>query len=120
MVVSNREFIVVTVGSVVLSLLALYGVSAWSRRPARLLVIAITTTVAIVAWNVVLNVTNAAGFNVDGPLGLSFQDAGSGALAFGVVAAVLGLATDRSAPAGRVVGAAAIVGLVTTFVDLFA
>ena len=58
--------------------------------------------------------------NVDSPvLGLSLQDVGSGVLAFAATVLALGLLTERAEPARRVVGASAIVGLVTIIVDLF-
>ena len=120
MVVSPREFVFVTVGSVVLSLAILAALSPWARRPRRMLAIAIASVLGIVAWNLALNVGNATGLNVDAPFfGLSLQDVGSGVLSFAATALTLGLVTDRAEPAGRVVGTSAIVGLVTILVDLF-
>jgi len=119
MVVSLREFAFVTVGSVVLSLGILSALWSWARQVRRLASIGVASTIGIVAWNVALNVGTATGFNVDSPfLGLSLQDVGSGVLAFAATALALGLLTDRAEPAGRVVGASAIVGLVTILVDL--
>lgn len=92
----------------------------WSRRRIRFLVAGVATTVGFIAWNLILNATNATGFNVDAPvIGLSWQDVGSGVLAFVASALVLGLVAERQEPAGRVVGAAAIAGLVAMLVDLF-
>jgi hypothetical protein len=120
MVVSVREFVFVTVGSVVLSIAVLAAVWPWARQPRRLATVAVASALGIVAWNISLNVGNAVGFNVDSPLfGLSLQDVGSGVLAFATTALALGLLTDRAEPATRVVGASAIVGLVTMIVDLF-
>jgi hypothetical protein len=120
MVVSLREFAFVTVGSVVVSLVLLAVLWPWARQPRRLAAVAVGSTIGIVAWNAALNVGNATGFNVDGPvLGLSLQDVGSGVLAFATTALMLGLVTDRAEPARRVVGAAAIVGLITVLIDLF-
>jgi hypothetical protein len=120
MVVSVREFVFVTAASVVLSLVIVAATSPWARHPLRLAAIAIASAIGIVAWNLALNVGNATGFNVDSPLlGLSLQDVGSGVLAFATTALALGLLTDRAEPAGRVIGTAAIVGLVTIVVDLF-
>src|SRR5205823_12534231 len=120
MVVSLREFIFVTVGSVVLSLAVLAALWPWARRPRRLTVIALTTAVGIVVWNLALNLTNATALNVDSPvLGLSVQDVGSWVLAFVTTALVLRLVTGRAEPASRVLGASGDVGLVTIGVDLF-
>ena len=120
MVVSLREFAFVTVGSVVLSLLILAALWPWARQPRRLVAVAVAGAIGIAAWNVALNVGNATGFNVDGPvLGLSLQDVGSGVLAFATTAFTLGLVTDRAEPARRVVGVSAIVGLIAVLVDLF-
>ena len=91
----------------------------WSRRPGRFGLGGLTTTVGFMGWNLTLNATEARGFNVDAPLiGLSWADTGSGVLAFAVTALVLGLITERREPAGRVVGAAAIAGLVAMLLDL--
>jgi hypothetical protein len=120
MVVSPREFIFVIVGSVVVSLALLAALWSWTRQPRRLVAIALATTVGIIVWNVALNVTNATSLNVDSPvLGLSVQDVGSGVLAFVTTFLVLRFVTDRAEPAGRVLGASAIVGVVTILVDLF-
>ncbi len=92
----------------------------WARRRGRFAVGAVSTLVGWMGWNLVLNATNGANFNVDAPLvGLSWADAGSGILAFTATALALGLLLDRVEPAGRVVGAAAIAGLVAMLVDLF-
>ena len=120
MVVSLREFIFVTVGSVVLSLAVLAAFWPWARRPRRLTTIGLATAVGIVVWNAALNLTNATALNVDSPvLGLSAQDVGSGVLAFVTTALVLRLVTDRAEPASRVLGASAVVGAITILVDLF-
>ena len=120
MVVSLREFIFVTVGSVVLSLAVLAAVWPWARQLRRLATIGLTTAVGIGVWNAALDLTNATALNVDSPvLGLSAQDVGSGVLAFVTTALVLRLVTDRAEPASRVLGAAGIAGVVTILVDLF-
>jgi hypothetical protein len=120
MVVSVREFLFVTVGSVVLSLVVLGVLWPWARQVRRLAVIGVAMAVGIVIWNLALNVTNATGLNVDSPiLGLSAQDVGSGVLAFVATAVALRLLSDRGEPARRILGAAAIVGLITIVVDLF-
>jgi hypothetical protein len=51
----------------------------------------------IVAWNLVLNLTNARAMNVDSAYRVSGQDVGSGVFAFAVGALALGLITDRRA-----------------------
>jgi hypothetical protein len=92
----------------------------WSRQRRRFVVGGICTSVGFIVWNLVLNVTSATGFNVDAPVVfLSLADVGSGVLGFVVNALVLGLVTERAEPAGRVVGAAAIAGLVAMGLDLF-
>jgi hypothetical protein len=80
----------------------------------------LTTWLGFLAWNFTLNATLAVpSFNVDAPIvPLSWADAGSGAFASLVTVLVLGLITDRHEPADRVVGAAAIAGLVAIALDL--
>jgi hypothetical protein len=120
MVVSVREFVVVTVGSVVVSLVVLAALWPWARRIRRLAVIGGAMAVGIVGWNLALNIGNATALNVDSPfLGLSAQDVGSGVLAAVATALALG-GIDRTEPLRRVLGASAIVGLVTIIIDLFA
>ena len=83
------------------------------------MVCGLCTTAGFIAWNLTLNATHAAGFDTDAPvIALSWQDAGSGVLAFVVTALVLG-AWWREEPAGRVVGAAALAGLAAMVVDIF-
>src|SRR6266496_3460016 len=92
----------------------------WARRHYRFLVAGVTTTVGFIIWNLTLNATDATGFNVDAPIiPLSWADAGSGVLSFVCTALVLGLITEPREPARRVVGAAAITGLVALVLDLF-
>jgi hypothetical protein len=118
MVVSVREFAFVIVGSVVVSLAVLAALWPWVRHTRRLVVIGLAAAVGIAVWNLALNVTNATALNVDSPvLGLSAQDVGSGVLAFIATALALGL-TERAEPVRRVLGASAIVGVVTIIVDL--
>ncbi|HEY8820293.1 MAG TPA: hypothetical protein VIM45_03030 [Dehalococcoidia bacterium] len=99
---------------------ALLFVWPWTRRRGCFAVAAISTFAGFTAWNLVLNSTHGSNFNVDAPvIGLSWADAGSGVLAFVATALVLGLALERTEPAGRVIGAAAIAGVVAMGVDLF-
>ena len=119
-VVSLREYLFVVIGSVVLSLAAVAIVFPWARQARTLLTIGLTTAVGIIIWNTLLNVTNATFLNVDSPLlGLSAQDIGSGLGAFLVTALVLWFMSGRNPSAARVLGASAVVGLVTIAVDLF-
>lgn len=92
----------------------------WARRRGRFAVAGVATVLGFIAWNVTLNITNATGFDVDAPIvRVSWQDAGSGVLAFAATALVLGLIAERDEPARRVVGAAAIAGLVALVFDIF-
>lgn len=101
-----------------LAALALAAVR-WSRQRWRYAAGGLATFAGFVAWNLTLNATHAAGFNTDAPVvALSWADAGSGVVAFVLVVAVLTL-LDRDEPAARVVGAAALAGLVAMVVDLF-
>ncbi len=99
---------------------AVLRATTWARRRRRFVVAGAATAVGFVAWNLLLVGTNAIGINVDIPLTpLSFQDLGSGVAAFAGTSAMLGLLVDRSEPAGRVVGAAGIAGLVAIVFDVF-
>jgi hypothetical protein len=93
----------------------------WSRENRRFIAAGVTSAVGFALWNLTLNATGAVpNFNVDAPvIPLSWADAGSGVFACLVTALVLGLVTDREQPAGHVVGAAAIAGLVAIGLDLF-
>ena len=73
-----------------------------------------------VVWHLLLNATGAMGFDVDAPLiRLSWEDVGSGVATLFATVVIFGLGTERSEPAVRVVGAAAIAGLVATILDVF-
>ena len=92
----------------------------WARQRNRFAIAGLTTFLGFTAWNLVLRHTNATGMNVDAPvIGLSWQDVGSGVLAFLATALTLGLITDRNEPARLPVGAAAIAGLVAMIFDIF-
>jgi hypothetical protein len=91
----------------------------WSRHSWRFIAAGLATAAGFMAWNFILNATNGRNFNVDAPVvGLSWADAGSGVLAFVTAALVLGVVA-RQEPAGRVVGAAAIAGVLAMALDLF-
>jgi hypothetical protein len=105
----------------VLTAAVLWFAWRWSRADRRFIVAGATSAVGFALWNLTLNATGAVpNFNVDAPvIPLSWADVGSGVLAGLLTALVLGLVTDRDQPAGRVVGAAAIAGLVAVGLDLF-
>jgi hypothetical protein len=104
----------------VLAATVLFFIWRWARQRYRYVVAGVTTMLGFAAWNFTLNATNATGFNVDAPvILLSWADVGSGVLAFTVTALVLGLVAERQEPAWRVIGAAAIAGLVAVVLDLF-
>ncbi len=105
----------------VLTTAVLWFAWRWSRAKSRFVVAGVTASVGFALWNLTLNTTGAVpNFNVDAPvIPLSWADAGSGVFACLLTALVLGLVTDREQPAGRVVGAAAIAGLVAIALDLF-
>jgi hypothetical protein len=119
-VVQPIEFVAVIIGSVVLSTIVLVALWPRARDARRLAALAAGMTVGIIAWNVMLNLTNAAAMNVDSAYRVSGQDVGSGVFAFAVAGLALGLIADRSAKASQVVGMAAIAGIITLVVDLFA
>jgi hypothetical protein len=113
-------------GIVVAALIAAVVASAgmavwpWSRARGRFLVGGIATAIGFVLWRLVLFSANATNLDVDGPvLGLSFEDVGSGVMAFALMTAVLGAGRERSEPAGRVVAAAAIGGVLAILADRF-
>jgi hypothetical protein len=92
----------------------------WARARRRFVVAGITTLVSWIAWHLLLNATGALGFDVDAPIiRVSWEDVGSGVLALFATVLAFGLGTERREPAVRVVGAAAIAGLVATVVDVF-
>jgi len=93
----------------------------WTRSRGRFAIAAGATAVTFVAWRLVLGGANATGLNVDAPLiGVSWEDVGSGILAGTATAMVLGLVVDRQESARRVVGAAALAGVITLIYDIFA
>src|SRR5215207_6384693 len=91
----------------------------WARRRGRFALAGVATLAGWCAWNFALDAADATGFNVDAPVvALSGQDVGSGVLAFAVSALALGL-VERAQPAGRVVLAALIAGVVAMVFDIF-
>ncbi len=114
-----RDIVIFGIVAGLLASVALYF-WRWSRERRRFLVAGVSTSVGFIVWNLTLNATNATGFNIDAPvIFLSWAGVGSGIFAFAVNALVLGLVMERSEPAARVVGAAAIAGLIAIALDLF-
>jgi hypothetical protein len=99
---------------------AALAVWPWARRQGRFAIAGVATLVSWIGWHLLLNATRATGFDVDAPIiGLSWEDVGSGVVALFTTVLVLGLVTDRREAAVRVVGAAAIAGLIAMILDLF-
>ncbi len=91
----------------------------WTRQRGRFLVAAGGTLAGWIAWNLVLSENNAASLDVDAPvIALSWQDVGSGIGGFAFTGLALGW-LERREPAGHVVGAAALAGIVATIFDIF-
>ena len=98
---------------------AALGAWPWARFRRRFLVAGVATLASWIAWHLLLNATGAMGFDVDAPvIRVSWEDVGSGVALFATVV-IFGLGTERSEPAVRVVGAAAIAGLVAMVLDVF-
>ena len=76
---------------------------------------------AFLVWRGALIFADGANFDIDYPLllGLSFEDIGSGVMAFLFAALAFGFGTDRSQPALFVVRSAALVGAAAMLVDRF-
>ena len=113
---------VIYASAVVAGVLAAAVLAAWpwARVRRRFVVAGITTLVSWITWHLLLNATGATGFDVDAPIiRVSWEDVGSGVLALFATVVVFGLVTERREPAARVVGAAAIAGLVAMVVDVF-
>ena len=92
----------------------------WARSRWRFAVAGVATLLSWIAWHLLLNATGAFGFDVDAPLiRVSWEDVGSGVVALFATVVVFGLGTERREAAVRVVGAAAIAGLVATILDVF-
>jgi hypothetical protein len=116
-----QDILLFAVVTGVLSAAVLWVAWPWSRLNRRFVVAGVTSTVGFALWNLTLNATQAVpNFDVDAPvIRVSWADVGSGVFACLMTALILGLVTDRTEPAGRVVGAAAIAGLVAIGLDLF-
>jgi hypothetical protein len=93
----------------------------WTRQRGRFALAGVLTAATFVGWRLVLGGATATGFDVDAPvIRVSWEDVGSGVLAFAATALALGLGADRKEPAQRVVGAAAVAGLIVLIYDLVA
>src|SRR5215211_1861642 len=92
----------------------------WARSRGRFAIAGLTTLVSWIGWHLLLNATQASGFDVDAPvIRVSWEDVGSGVVALFATVVVFGLVTERRETAVRVVGAAAIAGLVALLFDVF-
>jgi len=110
------------VSAIVTGVLAAVVLAAWpwARSRRRFTVAGVATLLGWIAWHLLLNATGAFGFDVDAPLiRVSWEDVGSGVVALFATVVVFGLGTERREPAVRVVGAAAIAGLVAMVLDVF-
>jgi hypothetical protein len=113
-----RDIVLFAVAAGVLAA-AVLATRPWTRQRGRFVLAGLATGVGFAAWNLTLDATHASGFNTDAPgIALSWADAGSGVLAFVVTTIVLTV-TARGQPAGRVVGSAAVAGLLAALLDLF-
>jgi hypothetical protein len=119
-VVEPVEIIVVSVLSSILTLALVATLWPTMRDVRSLVALVIGMVAGIVVWNVMLNLTNSAAMNVDSAYRVSGQDVGSAVFALATACLALGLVANRSERADRVVGVAAVAGLVTLIVDLFA
>ena len=114
-----RDILLFAVVAGVLAAAVLAAARPWARQQGRYLLAGLATGAGFAARNLTLDATHARGFNTDAPgIALSWADAGSGVLAFVVTTIVLTL-TARDQPAGRVVGSAAVAGLLAALLDLF-
>jgi hypothetical protein len=92
----------------------------WSRQRRRIVVGPIAAVVAFLIWRGALIIANGANLDIDYPLlGLSFEDIGTGVMAFLFAALAFGMGFDRAEPAQRVVTSAGLVGAAAILVDRF-
>ena len=113
----------IVLGAVLTALAVAVFLYAWppSRDRRRIVVGAVAAVAAFLTWRVALIIANGANLDVDYPvlLGLSFEDIGSGVMAFLFAALAFGLGADRAQPAQLVVKCAALVGGGAILVDRF-
>jgi hypothetical protein len=108
----------------ILTGLAVAGVLyAWtgSRDRRRIVLATVASMIAFLIWRGALIIANGANLDIDYPLllGLSFEDIGSGVMAFLFTALALGLGPDAAEPARRVVTSAGLAGAAAIIVDRF-
>jgi hypothetical protein len=91
----------------------------WARLRLRFVTVGVAGTAGFVAWNLVISHAKASGLDVDAPvIALSWQDVGSGVLAFAASSLALGL-VEAGEPASEPTKAAAIAGIVAMVWDIF-
>jgi hypothetical protein len=118
MLFKTRDIFICGVIAAILVSLVLFALP-WPRKRQRWAIAGAATFLGWIAWNLLLNETEAHGFDVDAPVVMaSWQDAGSGVLAFVVVALALTVYEPKEL-ASRVVGTAAVAGLVAFVFDIF-
>ncbi len=118
MLFKTRDIVVFAVIAGILVSLVLLALP-WPRGRYRWLIAGLATALGWIAWNLLLNETDASGFDVDAPLVMaSWQDAGSGVLAF-VLAALALTAYEPKETALRIVGSAVVAGVVAFVFDIF-
>src|SRR5260370_16473266 len=97
----------IAVGALLVALASAGALYAWprSRQRRRIVIGAAAGVLSFLLWRGVLISANGANFDIDYPLllGLSYEDIGSGIMAFLFAALAFGLWTDRSKPAEQVV-----------------
>jgi hypothetical protein len=93
----------------------------WSRQRRRIVIGVAAAVLSFSLWRGVLISANATNFDIDYPLllGLSYEDIGSGIMAFLFAALAFGLWSDRGERAEHVVKSAALVGAAAILVDRF-
>jgi hypothetical protein len=113
----------IVLGAVLTGIAVAGALYAWkeSRDRRRIVVATIAAVIGFLVWRGALIIANGANLDVDYPLllGLSFEDIGSGVMAFLFTALALGLGADAAAPARRVVTSAGLAGLAAVLVDRF-
>ena len=115
---------VITYGAALSGVLAA-GVLAFVARPHRLAAAVgggLATFAGALAWNAILRAAHGDQFFTDAPVAVlpaSWQDTGSGVFALAAATVVLGAAMLPAVPARRLVGYAAVCGLVAFLVDVY-